>query len=68
MNWAEKIMLALNVAGSVAKMLGVPGATLAEQFLAIAQAANQAHKEATGKDIDPALLGQLPPMPPLPTL
>lgn len=65
MTWAEKIMLALSIAGSVAKSLGVPGAGLASQFVAIAQAANQAHKEVTGKDIDPAALGQLPPLPPL---
>jgi len=63
--WADRIMLALNIAGSIAKSLGVPGAGIASQFVAIAQAANQAHREATGKDIDPAALGHLPPLPPL---
>lgn len=65
MTWAEKIMFALTIAGNIAKEVGVPGAGIAAQFVAIAQAANAAHKEATGKDIDPAALGQLPPLPPL---
>lgn len=65
MTWLDKILAAVSIAASVAKSLGAPGASIASAFISIAQAANAAHKDLTGKDIDPATLGQLPPLPPL---
>lgn len=62
----DKILFALGVAADIAKAFGGPvavGSALAAKFVAIAQAANAAHKAATGEDIDPAKLGQLPLIP-----
>lgn len=52
MSWKDRIILALQIAGSVAKELGVPGAGIASSLVEIARAANAAHVEVTGKPID----------------
>jgi hypothetical protein len=63
----DSILIALGIAADIARGFAgaKPTAELVAKLVAIAQAANAAHKAATGKDIDPAALGQLPPLPPL---